>query len=231
MVADPCKDSATFSKQKLIQLTTKEGRSIKLPYHSHCGTPLKDYQAYSVTEDVTLYPLETLNIPIPAAMQCDAVVMSLRKNFKFCEPVIQNAKKRYIQIKNDSESVVFIPKHTHLADLRVCEQKNFEINDKYNCPDVQRIYDISNDDVTHLIPPKKLTVDDKNYTDEISLDPDKQMPASWRTRFKHLCEAFTDIITPQPGRYNGAFGRTSTDINFTMKPPQNLSAQVLNRNA
>ena len=67
----------TFPKQKLIQLTSKEGRSIRLPYHSHCGTPLKDYQAYSVKEDVKLYPLKTFNIQIPAAMQCDAVVMSL----------------------------------------------------------------------------------------------------------------------------------------------------------
>ena len=48
------------------------------------------------------------------------------------------------------------------------------------------------------------------------------MSTSWKKKFQNLCEAYSDIITPQPGKYNGAYGRVSTDINFATKPPTNL---------
>ena len=33
------------------------------------------------------------------------------------------------------------------------------------------------------------------------------------------CQSYSSIITPIPGKYNGVFGRVSTDINFSSKPP------------
>ena len=37
---------------------------------------------------------------------------------------------------------------------------------------------------------------------------------------------FKDIITPNPGKYNGTFGHVSTDINFATPPPSNLKSYL-----
>ena len=58
------------------------------------------------------------------------------------------------------------------------------------------------------------------------MDPDGQMPSSWKKRFINICESYSDIITPVPGKYNGAFGHVSTDINFTSVPPSNLKTYL-----
>ena len=105
-------------------------------------------------------------------MQCNAVQVSLRKEFQFCNPIIQNAKRQYVQLRNNSENIVFIPKHSHLADLRICENKKFATDDAHDDPMVNRIYDISREDITPFVLPKELAADTKDYTQDISLDPD-----------------------------------------------------------
>ena len=52
------------------------------------------------------------------------------------------------------------------------------------------------------------------------------MPTLWKKRFLDLCAQFSEIITPQPGRYNGVFGRVNTDIHFASKPPSNLKTHL-----
>ena len=85
-----------------------------------------------------------------------------------------------------------------------------------------RIHDITKEDVSHFMTPTSLAKDTTNYVYEVSINPDKQRPLIWKTPFSDLCETYADIITPKPGRYNGAFGRVSTDLNFTTPPPANL---------
>ena len=65
----------------------------------------------------------------------------------------------------------------------------------------------------------RTVLDDASYIKDISLDPDNIMPIVWKKRFLKLCQDYSSIITPVPGKYNGAFGWTSTDINFVSKPP------------
>ena len=97
----------TFPKQKLIQLETENGNIIKLPYHSHNNKPSKEYQAYSVKKPTILYPGENLSIPIPPSMQCNAVNVTMRREFAMCEPVIDNANKTYVNIQNTLDRTVF----------------------------------------------------------------------------------------------------------------------------
>ena len=82
-------------------------------------------------------------------------------------------------------------------------------------------YGWSDDDWSHLTVPKCVPEDDKSDIDQVSVDPDNQMPATWKKRFVSLCESYSDIITPVPGRYNRHLDRVSTDINFTSVPPSN----------
>ena len=145
------------------------------------------------------------------------------REFQICHPSIENTKKEYVRIKNNSNDIILIPKHSHILDLRSCEEVDFTNRQSSS---VMKIYDISREDLTHLAPPDQLSADTSSYIQDISIDPDKQMSMSWRKRFTNLCESYSEIITPRPGRYNGAFGRVSTDINFVSKPPANLKTYL-----
>ena len=71
----------TFPKQKLIQLADVKGRCVRLPYHSRQGNPTNSYQSYTVKHDTVIYPQENMCIQIPPSMQCNAVNVTLEKNF------------------------------------------------------------------------------------------------------------------------------------------------------
>ena len=227
LIGEPGKvdnDVITFPRQKLIQLTDIHGGVIKLPYHSRRGPPPQHYQAHQLKNRTTLYPGQEIDIPIPPSMQCNAVNITMRRDFSISDPVITNAKKNYVKMKNETDKIVMIPKHSHFADLRTCHVID---SARDLTPDkLRKIYDISRDDWSHLTLPPDIPADTADYISDISLDPDKQMPKVWRRRFLDLCKTFSPIITPQPGRYNGAYGRVSTDINFSSAPPSNLKTYL-----
>ena len=213
----------TFSTQKLIQLQAVNGRVVKLPYRSRRGAPTNDYQAFRIKTSTTLYPGQQLDIPVPPSMQCNAVNVTMRRDFQISKPKIENAQKTYVKIKNNSNQIIFLPKHSHVADLRTCHP--VDANDLTPAK-LMKIYDISREDWSHLSLPSNIPPDNQNYIDQVSIDPNNQMTKIWKKSFLNLCESFSDIITPQPGRYNGYYGHTSTDINFSSTPPSNLKTYL-----
>ena len=80
--------------------------------------------------------------------------------------------------------------------------------------------------IVATVPSKGQLEETKSYINEVVIDPDNVMSKVWKSRFRQLCEEYSSIITPVPGKYNGAFGRTSTDINFTSVPPSNLKTYI-----
>ena len=228
LIGEPAKmdnNIRTLPKEKLIKLQNIYGETVQLPYRSHSGSPQLNYQAFAVRKNIILYPGDEMHIPIQPSMQCDAVNVTPRKQFNLCQPFIANAKKGYANIKNSSENIVMIPKHSHVADLRTCTRVETKLPPEGG-GSVNRIYDISRNDLSHFIHPLESLPTDENHLNEISLDPDDQMPVTWKNEFKSLCHSFRDIITPIPGRYNGAFGQVSTDINFTSTPPSTLKTYL-----
>ena len=228
LIGEPAKmdnDIRTLPKQKLIQLVDVSGKWVQLPYRSHRGTPAQKYQAYAVKTDTILYPADSMQIPIQPSMQCSAVSVTMRKPYNFCKPSIQNANKGHVLVSNDSDKIVYIKKNDHLADLRICEPIESNLMDigDHHC---RKIYDISREDLSHLQQPIPTATSDESFIKQISIDPDNQMSAIWKKRFQTLCSTYSDTITPIPGRYNGAFGRTSTDINFVSTPPSNLKTYL-----
>ena len=224
LIGEPGKvdnDIITFPKQRLIQLTDVSGRKIKIPYHSHTGKPSLNHHPYSVKRTTIIYPQEIFHIPIPPSMQCNAINVTMRRGFSL-DPVIQNGKKTFVQLQNTSQELMFMPKHAHIADLLTCE----EFEGEQATSNVMKIVDIVDEDALQFKSPPSLLEDTLSYVHEINIDPDNKMPTSWKKRFSDLCQSFSDIITPQPGRYNGAFGRVSTDINFVTQPPSNLKTYL-----
>ena len=214
----------TFPRQKLIQLLDVNNCIVKLPYKSRRGSPGLNYQSFQVKCHTTLYPEEEIDIPIPPSMQCKKVNVTMRRDFAISEPVFDNPHKGYVRIKNNSKFVKVLPKHSQIADVRTC----IPVDSLEMTPTkLRKVYDISQEDWSYLSSTPRIVQDDtKTYIDQISVDPDGQMSAAWKTRFVNLCKSYTDIITPKPGKYNGAFGRVSTQINFTSIPPSNLKSYL-----
>lgn len=129
-----------------------------------------------------------------------------------------------MKIKNESDQIQFIPKHSQIADLRTC----IPVDATDLTPSkLMKIYDISKEDWVHLSSvPNAVKNDSKCYIDQIQIDPDGQMSTSWKKRFLNLCQTYSKIITPVPGKYNAAFGRVNTSINFSSIPPSNLKSYL-----
>ena len=49
---------------------------------------------------------------------------------------------------------------------------------------------------------------------DVVVDPDEQLTQPERQLFHDLCHKYTDVITPQPGLYNGAMGHFTHGLNF-----------------
>ena len=107
----------TYPQEKLIQIVNLSGNIIKIPYRSHNIKPSKYHQAHSVKQSTVLYPQEEPNIPVPPSMQCNSVNITMRRGFDVNVPTIDNAKKTYVKIKNESERLLFMPKNSHVADI------------------------------------------------------------------------------------------------------------------
>ena len=105
---------------------------------------------------------EILHIPVPPSMQCNAVSVTLRRGFSFSNPVIDNAKKTFVQIRNNSNAAVFLPKNAHIADLRVCAKTNTETYQSCE-PKCMKIYDIEEDDLSRFSQPNCITTDRDDY--------------------------------------------------------------------
>ena len=92
-------------------------------------------------------------------------------------------KKGYVTVMNNSDDIVHMKKHAHIADLRICEL--LEPNNSVKQQNVRQIYDISCEDISHLQQPVTPIVSD-NYVKQVSIDPDGQMSVTWRTRLSTL---------------------------------------------
>ena len=68
----------------------------------------------------------------------------------------------------------------------------------------------------------------KSYTDEVLIDPDDQLAKVWKERFRKACERFSDVINPNPGRYNNYYGDVDCSIDFCSTPPPSVKARLPN---
>ena len=60
-----------------------------------------------------------------------------------------------------------------------------------------------------------------DHTDKIQLDPECILSPKQKTSFRRLCQEFSDVIRPEPGRYNGSLSHISNRINFASRPAPN----------
>ena len=81
------------------------------------------------------------------------------------------------------------------------------------------VYDTSRSDLSHLILPERPKIDPSvSYLSDIQVDPDNKLSAGWKEKFFNLCEKYSSIITPVPGKYNGYYGHVDNSLNFSSTP-------------
>ena len=85
-------------------------------------------------------------------------------------------------------------------------------------------------DYSHLKKPKLFVKKEanKSYTHQVIIDPDNQMTEQWKENFKKVCDDFTDVINPNPGRYNNYYGDVDCTIDFCSSPPPSVKARLPN---
>ena len=68
----------------------------------------------------------------------------------------------------------------------------------------------------------------QKHTDKVVLDPDNVLSQEFRDEFRRLLDEYSDVIRPEPGRYNGHYGYMNNRINFASRPAPNKKIYAQN---
>ena len=121
-------------------------------------------------------------------------------------------------IVNESPHPVRLKKNSIIADITALK----EVDCNKICTEAE--------DNSHLKKPAIFSTSEvnKSYTDQVVIDPDNQLAKIWKERFKKTCERFSDVINPNPGRYNNHYGDVDCTIDFCSTPPPSIKARLPN---
>ena len=120
-----------------------------------------------------------------------------------------------VLIPNSSGQCLHLKKNEHFADITILS----EVIEDAEQTQINKVYDIARSDLSHLTLPERPEIDEKlNYLDDIQIDPENQLSDDMKLKFMALCEQYSDILTPVPGRYNGYFGRVDNSLHFSSNP-------------
>ena len=222
LIGEPGKvDNEIVTKPHLKMLETKDenGHTIDIPYFKR-----KDEKRFlcRAIKTETLLPGEALTFHLPPHLvdeQSLALAPTRENASNFVKPKIVTVDEdKTIQIVNDGLTPVFVKKNSCIADITALRD--------VNCDKVC----VEPSDQSHLQRPSIFSESEanKSYTNEILIDPDNQLPAVWKEKFKDTCEEFCDVINPNPGRYNNYYGNVDCSIDFCSTPPPSVKARLPN---
>ena len=205
--------------QEILQTKDVNGKIVDVPYFKKkSGTRF----VCRAVKNENLFPGESLIFDLPPHLYREefVVIAPTRENEQdFVTPeVVKIDESKTVKITNMKSVPVRIKKHSSIADITAMKTV-----------DCNKICTEAKDDL-HLKRPdifEKSEVD-KSYTDQILIDPDNQMTKTWKERFRKTCESFTDVINPNPGRYNNYYGNVDCTIDFCSTPPPSVKARLPN---
>ena len=137
-------------------------------------------------EDRIIYPGEGINVQMPLHFgNASHVYISPRhtNSYSWIKPVIMKAKKDgSVEIRNNSSNAVRVIRNEHFANMLPCYTNDVTSEDNM----IGRIYDLSDEDYTHLEPSSVSNDENTSFLHDISVDPDHQLPPNWRDKFFQL---------------------------------------------
>ena len=227
----------TIPHKRIIEVKDVNDKTIRLPYSPKVSTSACYFTPCRATKSETIYPGSCTTYHLPMELRTARYVnIAPRRESPF--PWIKSMNVKVdapgtIAIENKTNFPVKILKNEHFADIRSCQEVSignlegdFTVEAKEN---VKKIYDTNLNDNSHLIPHTSDVVgSEQSFLKEIIIDPDDQLSPRWKQRFKSVCESYSDIINPRPGKYNGFYGRIDNSINFSATPPPTVRAHLPN---
>ena len=218
----------TKSHQQKLETRDVEGNVTEIPYFK------KREETRFVCRAIrseTIFPGDSVSVKIPPHLLNEtalAIAPTRESEFNFVTPkVVQIDDEKSIQICNDSQHPVRLKRNSPIADLT--SLKIINAADTRKMPGCNKICTEAMDQ-THLLRPKIFSGSEanKSYTHEVIIDPDNLMAKVWKERFKKTCERYSDVINPNPGRYNSYYGNVDCTIDFCSTPPPSVKARLPN---
>ena len=213
LIGEPAKvDNIIVTKSHLERLETKDinGKLIEIPYFK------KKHESRFLCRAVqaeTLLPGDSVSYKLPPHLwNEESVVITATKetDSNFIAARVHDVdSNKTIRIVNESPHPVRLKKNSIIADITALR----EVDCNKICTEAE--------DKSHLKKPAIFSTSEvnKSYTDQVVIDPDNQLAKIWKERFKKTCERFSDVINPNPGRYNNHYGDVDCTIDFCTTPP------------
>ena len=170
----------------------------------------------------TLAPGEQIcyDLPEHLTMESSVCITPRISALSWLKPAIFTPANGSIYLVNSSTEHVDIKKSDHLADVRntsIAEPQQKCVLNKAVHDDQFQFADLA---TSREIKPQ--------YLEMIQLDPDNILKAEQRDVFNKLHSRFSQLFTPQPGKYNGSYGYISNQLQFAAPPPPNTKTRIPN---
>ena len=138
-------------------------------------------------------------------------------------PRVLEVSNGNVVIENETSYAIKINKDEAFADIVGMISPKQESEDHGQ---ISKLLKESNDQshLQHTKPVKS----SYEYLDQVVIDPNDQLGAEWRKKFKNLCTEFADTINPNPGRYDGIYGDINNSLDFISTPPPSVKARLPN---
>ena len=223
LIGEPAKKDnciVTIAHKQRIFTPDVNGLEVNLDYatkSSICNIKSTSSYLCRVNEPKFLLPDEKFEFALPEHFSNADVVIAPRKlfedSFVWPKPQLLKVISNKILIPNDTGRSITLKKSDHFADITVLKNVD-KAQDT-----VKKVYDLDRSDLSHLILPDRPELDQhQSYIADIKVDPDGQLTEDWKLKFKRLCEKFSHIINPAPGKYNGYYGRVDNSLHFISTP-------------
>ena len=209
----------TKSYKQKIETKDKNGNIILLPYFKK-----KDESRYvcRAVKAGTLLPGDSLSIKVPIFLQNEAevAVAPIRESdVDFLKPkVLKINQDKSVTIVNESPYPIHLKKNSPICDVTALTV--------LSCGKICK----ETKDQSHLQRPIIFSKSEanKSYTNDVKIDPDDQLAKVWKERFRRTCDRYSDVINPNPGRYNNHYGNVDCTIDFCSTPPPSVKARLPN---
>ena len=239
LVGEPAKidnEIVTFPHKRLIEMWNSAGKRVKLPYFSQIKYPSTSIFQCKAPSNETIYPSSKLKIKLPVDFWGAGSVIMTPKNpkthtwIKPHEAAVDG--HGCVVLENDTNLPVKLSRLEHFADVTPCvevkvirEEGKVKLENSDEEEKIMKIYD-PGEDFSNFISKEQNIGEAVNHLNDIQIDPDNILPDGWKERFAAICENFSHVINPRPGKYNGYYGYVDNSINFSTPPPPSIRARL-----
>ena len=219
LIGEPAKKDnkiVTIAHERKILARDIEGNKISINYIDKKKSQAQSFLCRA-QENTSLFEGESLQFQLPDSFSDTEIIIAPKRDFNvMCDwpsPAVLRVLNNQVSIPNNSGRTIIIKKNQHFAEVTTLRQVKVE---DLRTENVKKVYDVGRTDLSHLILPDRPAIDEKcSYINDVQIDPDDQLTSEWKQKFSSLCETYTSIITPVPGRYNGYYGHVDNSLTFS----------------